>query len=212
MHSDPKKLTTTPDPDLSPNHLRGVALSVTICTIFGAIWGLSGSAALVGGWRWLGVASVLLVTAALLLTAQAFHKSAKTLPPVPGDPSINPFRTTAYRLAVIGEIIAIPIAGRLLTANGYDDAVTPTVAIIVGLHFFGLVPAFRSSLFAWTGGAFCLIGLAALALPARITVPGGGEEVALRTVVVGLGCAFILWLSVLPIILRTRQQIQNRHA
>lgn len=211
MHSSPDKLTTTPDPNFIPSYLRGVALSVTICTLFGAVWGLSGSAALIGGWRWLGVTAILLVTAALLLTAQAFRTSAKTLPPAPGDPSANPFRTKAYRLAVIGEVIAIPVAGRLLTANGYEDAVMPAVAIIVGLHFFGLVPAFRSSLFAWTGGAFCLVGLAALALPAQLAIHGVGEEVALRTVVVGLGCALVLWLSVLPIIVRTRRQLKNRY-
>jgi hypothetical protein len=202
---------TTPDSDLTPNHFRGVALSITICAIFGAIWGLSGSAALVGGWRWFGVTSVLAVTTVLLLTAQAFRTSASRLASVPGDPSINPFRTKAYRLAVIGEVVAIPVAGRLLTANGYDDAVMPAVAIIVGLHFFGLVPAFRSSLFAWTGGAFCLVGLAALALHARTAIAGVGEDVALRTVVVGFGCALVLWLSVLPIIVKTRQQMKNRH-
>lgn len=190
---------------LSPHHLRGVALSVVICTVFGAIWGVSGSAALPGVWRWFGGGVVLAVTVVLLRTAAAFRRSAKRSTSASTEPSANPFRTPAYRLAVGAEIIAIPVAGRVLTANGFSEAVMPAVAAIVGLHFFGLVPAFRSRYFAWVGGAFCAVALAALALPVRATL--GGGEVGLRAAFVGLGCAAVLWLGTVPMIVRTRWRL-----
>lgn len=176
-----------------------------ICTVFGAIWGVSGSAALPGVWRWFGGGVVLAVTVVLLRTAAAFRRSAKRSTSASTEPSANPFRTPAYRLAVGAEIIAIPVAGRVLTANGFSEAVMPAVAAIVGLHFFGLVPAFRSRYFAWVGGAFCAVALAALALPVRATL--GGGEVGLRAAFVGLGCAAVLWLGTVPMIVRTRWRL-----
>lgn len=182
---------------LTPHQLRGVALSITICTVFGAIWGASGSAAL-----------VLAVTALLLRTAFAFRRSAKHSAAALTGPSVNPFRTLSYRLAVGAELVAIPVAGRVLTANGLPEAVMPAVALIVGLHFFGLVPAFGSRYFAWVGGAFCTVALAALALPVRATL--GGGEVGLRVAFIGLGCAAVLWLGVVPMIAKTRRQLGSR--
>lgn len=193
---------------LTAHHLRGVALSITICTVFALIWGVSGSAALPGVWRWFGIVAVLVVSVALLTTASAFRRSAKRSTSASTGPFVNPFRTPAYRLAVGAELVAIPIAGRVLTANGFPEAVMPAVALIVGLHFFGLIPAFRSRYFAWVGGAFCGLALAALALPVRATL--GGGEVGLRTAFVGLGCAVVLWLGVLPMISRTRRQLGSR--
>lgn len=154
-----------PAEPLTSPHLRGVALSITICTILGAIWGVSGSAALPGVWRWGSGGLMLAVTVLLLRTAER----ATSAPP---GPSVHPFRTPAYRLAVGAEIIAIPIAGRVLTANGFPEAVMPAVAAVaavVGLHFFGLVPAFRSRYFAWVGAAFCGLALTALALPVQVS-------------------------------------------
>lgn len=197
-----------PTEPLTSQQLRGVALSITICTIFGAVWGGSGSAALTGVWRWLAAALVLAVTALLLRTAFAFRRSAKRASSAPTEPSVNPFRTPAYRIAVGAELVAIPVAGRVLTANGFPEAVMPAVAAIVGLHFFGLVPAFRSRYFAWVGAAFCAVALASFALP--VQVASGGGEVGLRAAFVGLGCAFTLWLGVLPMIVRTRWQLEAR--
>lgn len=94
-------------------------------------------------------------------------------------------------------LVAFPVAGRLLTLSGHAEAVTPVIAIIVGLHFIGLITAFRSGLFGWVAGAFCVIGGVALALPTQV------GEVALRQVFVGLGCAVALWLSVMPQTLTT---------
>lgn len=196
--------------NLNSQRLRGVALTIVISAAFGAAWGLSGSTALVGGWRWAGAAAAIAITLAYIIAAYRFHRSASQLPAGSGDPTPNPFGTWPYRLAVIGEIIAIPIAGRLLSASGHSDAIMPAVAIIVGLHFFGLIPAFRSWHFAWVGGAFCAIAIAALAMPTHIPVGSSAEPLALRSATVGLGCALVLWASILPITLAAQRQLTAR--
>lgn len=61
----------------------------------------------------------------------------------------------------------------------------------MGLHFFGLVPAFRSRRFAVVGGAMVLVGLLSLLLPP------GADGTYPRGALVGLGCASVLWVSAL---------------
>jgi hypothetical protein len=111
----------------------------------------------------------------------------------------NPFRTRDYQLAVLAEIIAITLAGRLLTAAGRPDAVMPAVAAIVGLHFFGLIRAFQSYRFAIVGGAMVLVALIGLALPPAV-VGASGEHIGLRAAVVGLGCAICLWAGIASVL------------
>ncbi len=183
-----------PAPRLSKSHLRGAASSIVISAVFALIWGINGSLGLSGGWSILALGVVLLVTAALAGLVLTFARRVPAAPVGSDAPLPNPFTTTAYRGSLIAMILAFPITARLLTANGWEDAIMPAVVIIVGLHFIGLVSAFRNGMFAWVAGAFCLLGGASFFLP-----------VAVRTPLLGLGCALILWLGVMPLALRTLQ-------
>lgn len=198
------------DTPLTAQRLHGTALAIIISTIFGGIWGLNGSAALVSSWRWITAIVVLLITIILFITAYTFRRAASHVPAGSAGSNVNPFLTRSYRLAVLVEVLAIPIAGRVLNSTGHSDAMMPVIAIIVGLHFFGLIPAFRSWVFGWVGGAFCVLAFAALTLPAQITLNGRDPGIALRNAVVGFGCALILWLSLVPMIVATRRQLVNR--
>jgi hypothetical protein len=190
----------------SAEGLRGIALTTIIAAGFAAGWGVSGSVALPGAARALSLLLILAITAVWLGLAYTFYRAAGGLPNAP-DQAANPFRSRSYQLAVLAEIIAIPLAGRLLTVAGRPDAIMPAVAAIVGLHFFGLIPAFQSWRFAVVGGAMVLLALLSLALPPSMTIGSSGEQLALRAAVVGLGCALILWGSVLPIVVTTRRQL-----
>lgn len=181
--------------------LRGAAASSAICALFAFAWGFSGSAALPGSWATLARVLVILLTLALLAAAFTFGRNAPRFPSGAGAAPPNPFRTRTYRIAVLAMLIAFPIAGRVLTTSGHSDAIMPTIAIIVGLHFIGLVGAFRSGIFGWVAAAFCLIGAVALFLPVQVGV------VMLRQAVVGLGCALALWLSVSPLVLGTLREL-----
>lgn len=181
------------------DELRGVAFTALIVGAFAAGWGVAGSVALPGAWRAVALAVVAGVTLALLGLALSFLRAAGQRPGGDGQ-AANPFRSRDYQLAVLAEIIAIPIAGRLLTAAGRPDAVMPAVAAIVGLHFFGLVRAFRSWRFAVVGAAMVLVALLGLALPPALPAGPAGELLGLRQAVVGLGCALCLWAGVASVI------------
>lgn len=187
--------------------LRGAAASTFISAVFALMWGLNGSLALPDGWRVAAAVVTVLVTLVMVAVAVTFNRNAKRFPSNSSAPPISPFRTTAYRIAVAAMLLAIPIAGRVLTLSGHSDAIMPTVAIIVGLHFLGLVSAFRSRIFAWIAGAFCALGSGALFLPVQVGQTGALE---LRYAVVGLGCALILWLSAVPIMSKTFRQLAKQ--
>ena len=191
---------------LTSHHLRGVAASTLISAVFALVWGVNGSLALPGGWRVVAVAVVVLMTLGMAAVSVRFYRKAARFPSGSGAPPKNPFRTTAYRVSVVAMLIAIPVASRVLTLSGYGDAIMPAVTIIVGLHFLGLVRAFQSEIFAWVAGAFCVLGTVALFVPVQVGETGAPQ---LRYATLGLGCALILWLGVLPIVSKTFGQLAD---
>lgn len=190
---------------LTAERLRGIALSTLITAGFAAGWGVGGSLALPGVARTLALLVVLAVTTSLLAVAFRLFRHARSYPGASGAEA-NPFRSRPYQLAVLAEIVAIPLAGWLLTRAGRPDTIISAVAAIVGLHFFGLVPAFRSRLFALLGGAMVLLALLSLALPPTITIGPSDEQLGLRAAVVDLGSAVILWAGSVPILTTTLRQ------
>ncbi len=177
---------------LGGDELRGFALTTLIVGGFAAGWGFAGSLAIPGLAGTLALLLVLGVSLALVITAFRFFRAANGRPGGAGQ-GPNPFRTRDYQLAVLAEIIAIPLAGRLLTAAGRPDAIMPAVAAIVGLHFFGLVRAFQSWRFAIVGAAMVILALLSLALPTSVPIGPDGALLGLRVAVVGLGSALCLW-------------------
>lgn len=118
---------------------------VLITASFGALWDLLGAAAALPGTP-SSVAALLtvVVTTAFLLAAARLLLLSRRLPRSSASAGTNPFRSRAYLLAVLFEVVAIPVAVVLLNRAGYPGAVGSVIVAIVGLHFFGLVPAFKS--------------------------------------------------------------------
>lgn len=172
---------------------RSFAVVLLITAFFGALWGLVGASALPDGPSLPATVLVVAVTVALLLAAARLFRLSRRSPGSPAGAGANPFGTRAYRLAVIFEVVAIPVAAVALNSAGHPDVVVSAVAAIVGLHFFALVPAFGSWRFAAVGGAIVLVGALSLLLPAG---PEGSEP-SPRAALVGLGCALVLWLGIL---------------
>jgi len=191
---------------LTADHLRGTALTSFLVGGFAAGWGISGSLALPGLAGRVALILILAVTVALFGFAVTFLRAAPGWPSAIGQRS-NPFRTRDYQLAVLAEIIAIPLTGRLLTMAARPDAVMPAVAAIVGLHFFGLVRAFQSWRFAVVGAGMVLLALLSLTLPPCVTVGPTGAPLGVRAAVVGLGCALLLWGGIAPLVIGTWRQM-----
>lgn len=177
--------------------VRTVGIVLLVIAFFGALWGVIGALALPGNPLPV-VVLVAAVTVALLACAVRFFRLSRRLPRSSEGPGSNPFKTRAYVLSVLFEAVGIPVAAVVLNSAGYPGAVVSAVAAIVGLHFFGLIPAFGSWRFAALGGAMVFLALLSLLLPAG-TGAGGNP----RGAAVGLGCALLLWASVLPLIVST---------
>lgn len=187
------------DPITAPR-ARTAAVVVLITAFFGALWGLIGASALPGVSSSVAISLAVVVTAVFGLAAARFLRLSRRLPPSPAGAGTNPFRTRAYRLAVLFQAVAIPAAIVALNYAGWPGVVGPAIAVIVGLHFFGLIPAFGSWRFAVVGGAMVLVGLLSLLLPSG---PAGASGADPRGAAVGLGCALVLWAGVLPLVVST---------
>lgn len=175
---------------LSAAHAKGLSVALLITAFFGAIWGFVGAFALPTGFSLPAIVVVTVLTVALLVGCARLSRLSQNLP-TGITAGANPFASGPYRLAVLFEVIAIPLSAAVLNRLGYPEAVISAVAIIVGLHFFGLIPAFGSRRFAVVGGAMVAVGLLSLALEA-------GSGVSPRGALVGLGCALVLWASAFP--------------
>lgn len=177
----------------------GHAKGAILMGIFSAVWFLWGTALA-------PVRSVhLLLWPLMVLSVAAVLFGWRTLVIVqsrwPAAASGNPFRLRAYRLAVTFEVIGVPAAFGLLGGRPGTAIYLPTaVAVIVGLHFVGVVVAFRSRLYIWVAIAMCACGLAALAVPASAPA---------RIALVGLGCGFVLWVTAVARLLLLRRNVRR---
>ncbi len=188
-------------------YARSVAYTLFITTFFAFVWGVNGSVALPGTIRIVCLCGVLVISAVLFGMAFLLLRSTSDLPTATTQ-AINPFRTRLYNLAVSAQFIAIFLGAQLLSRIGYADAIISLVAVIVGLHFFALIPVFQSWRFAGVGSAMVLLGLGSLLLAPSMTLASTGETVGVRTAIVGLGCAIILWAGVAPLVYLTWQQLR----
>jgi hypothetical protein len=176
--------------------VRSLAVALFITTFFGALWGMVGAFALPGARSLLAGVLVGTVTVVLLLGSARLLRLSPRLPVAAGEVATNPFGTGSYRLAVLFEVTTIPISAVVLNNAGYPGAVISAIAVIVGQHFFGLIPAFKSLRFAAVGGAMVAVGLLSLVLPT-------GNGASPRSALVGLGCALVLCVSAFPPLVST---------
>jgi hypothetical protein len=171
---------------------------VLITAFFGALWGLMGASALPGTPSSVAALLTVVVTTTFLVAAARLLLLSRRLSRSSASAGTNPFRSRAYLLAILFEVVAIPVAVVLLNRAGYPGAVGSAIVAIVGLHFFGLVPAFKSRRFAAVGGAMVLLGLLSLLLP---SVAGSASGVDPRGAATGLGSALVFWVGVLPLVI-----------
>ncbi len=176
---------------LSESVIRHVASTALIGAGFGAFWGFEGSSAFGGRLAVLLASLVALITLVLMVAALRLLRAASGRSGTDARRAHSPFATRAYRLAVLFEVFAIPLAFAFLRARHRSEYFIPVLAGLVGLHFVGLAPAFRSPRFAGVGGAMCIVAGLALLFPSHATI--NHQMVELWPAVVGFGCALILW-------------------
>ena len=153
------------------------SIGAIVVACFAVFWVVAGTQALGRRWFVLMLAMSIVISSAIVLAAM--H--------VPFGRESGGFNGRIYGIFVTLEIVAIFIAVVLLKRIGAKQFVVPVIALIVGAHFFGMVPALHSNQFWWVGGVMCVLPVVTiLALPQSTWAP-----------VVGIGCAVILWSSAL---------------
>jgi hypothetical protein len=153
------------------------SIGAIILACFAVAWVAAGTQQL--DRRWFGS---LFVMAALISVAIVVAATQ-----IPFGRDSAGFDGRIYGIFVTLEAVAIICAVVLLKRLNAKPYLIPVIAFIVGVHFFGMVPALRSNDFWWVGGGMCVLSLLTMSiLPQRVWGP-----------VVGIGSALILWLSAL---------------
>jgi hypothetical protein len=76
--------------------------------------------------------------------------------------------------SIVFEIVAAVVGINLLNQFGQNRFDMPWLAFIVGIHFFGMGAAFHTSLHHWAN-------------------PSAANQMNFCDLVVGIGCAMVLW-------------------
>jgi hypothetical protein len=153
-----------------------IPVGAIIVSGFAVAWTAAGARNL--GRRWFALLFFLSIWISLGLIYAGAHIA-------PAHPAV--FNGKAYGIAVTFEAVLIFFAVLILRMVNRKYLLLPVISIIVGLHFFGMVPALGSNLYWWIGAAMFLLPIFTVSLlPRNIWEP-----------VVGLGCALILWCAVI---------------
>ena len=172
---------------------HGVAIGALIVTCFGLGWAIAGVQGMPSRWRLavLGIAILisLLITTGILLRLRSHPHLVS---------GAGTFKGLIYWSTVAFETVAILVAVFALRWKGLKDYIMPTVAFIVGVHFFGLARAIVSSNrgFILVGAAMCILAVAIILGLGRSLI-SSPQSMALT----GFGCAFILWASAVSTLL-----------
>lgn len=132
---------------------------------------------------------------ALVISIVAGFVAARWAQTIPADHSGQPPNWKIFWGWVAFEIVAGVAGIALLNQLGQGRFGLPWLGLVVGIHFFGMGAAFHTSIHHWVGAAMCLVALVSLIwLPSK---QAGASTVRVSDLVVGIGCAVILWSFVL---------------
>jgi hypothetical protein len=158
-----------------------------VAITFGTVFVLINSAGLPDPWLLVIRAAGLLV-AALLIAALGLV--ARMAPPAPQAPASG---FVDRRFWIIVALEAVALFGGLLVINGilHRSAVSVAwVALVVGVHFFGLARIWRMPLYHRLGAAMTVLGLAGFVIHAL------GGNAATIGLVAGVGSGAALYAAV----------------
>lgn len=190
--------------------LRGRGIGMLVAAAFGAAWAYSAASAEPALRVWpfriaiVAVTVVLVVAAASIILRGRRHANVE----VPGHPDTPPRRAWRQFLVVLlAEILAMNLAALWLSAHGLVAYLMPTIAIIVGLHFFPLARIFRAP-YLPVAAVMTLIGTGSVLAMAL------GMRAATANAVADIVCALALWSTAGFVWLRVRDAagITRRHA
>jgi hypothetical protein len=155
---------------------------VMICAFFGLGWFIGGAGVLGDGLvYWIGIALAAAVSIALVALIPRVASGRNRVRELPKD------WAKRYGIWIGFEVVLIVAAVLALRALELADFLPGAIALIVGVHFIPLAPAFDEPMYRWTGYAMIIAGAAG--------VVAGAGGVVLAGAVAGFGSAAALWAT-----------------
>ncbi len=149
-------------------------IGVTILSIFAVLWTAAGTHQLRR--RWFAV----FLSLSIVISSGVIGFAMRATPKHPAV-----FNAFAYTVSVAFEAVLILLAVAFLVRFQRNQFLLPIISIIVGLHFFGMVWALGSNWYWGVGAAMCLLPILTMSISPQRLWP----------LIIGVGCAVILWVS-----------------
>jgi hypothetical protein len=165
----------------------GVVVGSVVAITFGTVFVLVNSAGLPHPWLLVVRVAGLLVAVLLLVGLVLVARKAPTAAPAEASGFVD------RRFWIIVVLEAVALFGGLFVVNGvlHRTAVSVAwVALVVGVHFFGLAWIWRIPLYHWLGATMTVLGLAGFVIYAL------GGTAAIVGLVAGVGSGAALYTAV----------------
>jgi len=185
---------TQPARGMPRDALRGIASGVFFMAFFGTLWATIGVGGVAGwGGAWPTVAALLIGVTLLGGGVSLWRGSGRLDDAAKGvGAGDRPDEGRWFGIIFGLEGASIVVASAVCSATGHAELFFPIMALIVGIHFFPLAWLFGVGTHCLTGALLCAVGLIGL-LAVPVTAMLGDREIMARALVVGGGCAIILW-------------------
>jgi hypothetical protein len=183
-HDDTVQPVTTPKGRQRP---AGLAVGSVVAITFGTVFVLVNSAGLPAPWPFVIRVIGLLVAALLIVGLVLVVRRGPSVTPAPASDLVD------RRYWLIVALEAAALFGGLAVVNGvlHRTAVSVAwVALVVGVHFFGLARIWHMPLYHWLGAAMTVLGLAGFLIFAL------GGSAAIVGLVAGVGSGTALYAAV----------------
>ncbi|KOV97568.1 hypothetical protein ADK65_25240 [Streptomyces sp. NRRL B-1140] len=167
---------------------------VLVLSVFALLWAVAAAS---GTGSATDAVPLCIEVAALLLTAAAirlgYRKGA-----APSPRTVNLPANWARGVGIVNTVELVAVFAVIAASNAADrpEAVPAGIALVVGLHFFPLARLYDQWQYRWTASL-----LTAVAVAGFVLVAAGLASETVR-IVVGLGCALVLWASSYHLALR----------
>ncbi len=163
-------------------------------SVFGLVWAV---AAATGTGTATDVAPLAIEVVALLLTAAALYLGYRK-GAAPSPRMVNLPANWARNVGIVNAVELTAILTVIATSNamGRPEVIPAGIALVVGLHFFPLARLYDQWQYRWTASLLTVVAVVGFLL----VVAGFANETV--RIVVGLGCAVVLWASSYHLALR----------
>jgi hypothetical protein len=174
----------------------GIVCGLFFMAFFGAYWGFTSAVFMHSPIQYIAFLVTGLVTLVLFGIVGILLKYALSLPKtLSQEDKAESKRIWMWFGIIFGlEFLLIAMSSILLSTFQKDILIAPTIALIVGIHFFPLSRLFRVPVFSITGGLLSMLALVAL-IALLLGLPIAGSSPYNWSLFVGIGTTLILWLT-----------------